>query len=209
MLSQPNVWPTVTRSSPTTRAFKRSIPRASESSGVFGIRKRWGFPAFNRSLPIVPPLPSLFGYLSSWQLALLRGLGVRTDGTPPDARAEWLWTNLPTSWGVFVVLALLAAGLYAIAALYRREIASCPIWMKTLLATLRSGVMLLLAVIFLNPAIVYVQSRSIQSTIVIARDASRSMSTTDTYATSRLTRAAVVNELLSTTNSEFLAAIER
>lgn len=156
----------------------------------------------------MPPSSSLFGYLSSWQLALLRGLGVRTDGTPPDARAEWIWTNLPTSWGVFVVLALVAAGLYAIVALYRREIASCPLWMKTLLATLRSAVMLLLGVIFLNPAIVYVQSRSIQPTIVIARDASRSMGTTDAYAASRQTRTAVVNQLLSPAHPEFLAAIE-
>lgn len=157
----------------------------------------------------MPPLLSFFGDLSAWQLALLRGLGVRTDGTPPDARAEWVWTNLPTSWVVFVMLALLAAGLYAIVALYRREIASCPIWMKTLLAMLRCGVMLLLAVILLNPAIVYVQSRSIQPTIVIARDASRSMSTTDDYATSRRTRTAVVNELLSQSHPEFMAAIER
>jgi len=163
----------------------------------------------------VPPISPTFGSLSSWQLALLRGLGARADGAAPDARAEWLWTNLPGSWGVFLVLALLAAGLYAIAALYRREIATCPSRIKTLLVSLRCGVMLLIAIILLNPALVFVNTRSLPATIVIARDDSRSMATADrdlnepTTARSQPTRVQVVNRLFSPANAEFLRELQR
>jgi len=60
-------------------------------------------------------------------------------------------------------------------ALYRREMESCPRWAKTVLASLRAAVVLLLAGIFLGPAVVYLQNRKVEPTIVVLRDASQSM----------------------------------
>ena len=48
-----------------------------------------------------------------------------------------------------------------------------------LLATLRAGVVLLLVCIFLGPALVYLQHRTIQPSMVVLRDASQSMNTAD------------------------------
>src|SRR3982750_1383405 len=96
--------------------------------------------------------------IAPWQRSLLQWLGC-DFGDSASGRAELLWTNLPTSWGVFVMLAAVAAIVYAIFALYRRELESCPLWAKTLLASLRVGAMLLLAIIFLDPAVVYLQNR--------------------------------------------------
>src|SRR5205814_7247288 len=45
----------------------------------------------------------------------------------------------------------------------------------------RTGVVLLLTCIFLGPALVYLQNRTIQPTIILARDASQSMNTADRY----------------------------
>jgi hypothetical protein len=137
---------------------------------------------------ITQPFP-IFAALSHWHRSLLEWLGARFDDAPADARAELLWTNLPSSWGVFVFLALLAALFYGVFALYRREMACCPAWVKGLLATLRSGVVLLLACIFLGPAVVYLQNRTVKPTIVVARDASQSMNTADAYADLNAARA--------------------
>ena len=108
-----------------------------------------------------------FAVLSSWQRSLLQWLGCDFTDAPANAKAELLWTNLPASWGVFVLLAVVAAIVYAIFAIYRRELDSCPNWAKILLAMLRAGAVLLLACIFLGPAVVYLQNRTVQPTIVI------------------------------------------
>ena len=76
---------------------------------------------------------------SSWQHSFLHWLGHDMADSPPSARAELVWTNLPASWGVFVLIAIVAAMIYAIFAIYRREMTSCPPWAKTLLAALRSA----------------------------------------------------------------------
>ena len=47
--------------------------------------------------------------LSSWQRTLLQWLGCDFADAPANAKAELLWTNLPASWGVFVLLAVVAA----------------------------------------------------------------------------------------------------
>jgi hypothetical protein len=65
--------------------------------------------------------------------------------------------------------------------IYRREIETCPAWIKMLLASLRTAVVLLLVCIFLGPALVYLQHRTIQRSIIVLRDASQSMNTKDDY----------------------------
>ncbi|HEY2411183.1 MAG TPA: hypothetical protein VGI40_03015 [Pirellulaceae bacterium] len=146
-----------------------------------------------------------------------------------SVRSEFAFSNLPATWGVFVFVAVVAAVLYAVVAVYRREMSSCPSWVKNLLATLRCCTMLLLATIFLNPSIIDVASRTIEPTIVVARDQSASMSTADNYHdpdAARTTAAALgidvaalrdqlptrielVNRLLAKSGSKLVAALEK
>ena len=107
----------------------------------------------------------LFASLAPWQHSLLEWIGVDFSRSPENAEAELLWTNLPASWGVFVLIAIVGAVLYAVFWLYRRELDSAPPAVKLLLAGLRAGVVLLLALIFLGPALVYLQHRTIRPKI--------------------------------------------
>ena len=99
--------------------------------------------------------------LSPWQRTLLEWLGYDFSSTPADARPELHWTNLPASWGVFVLIAIVAAVIWAVYSVYRREIETCPAWVKMTLATLRAAVVLLLVCIFLGPALVELRQRTI------------------------------------------------
>ena len=165
--------------------------------------------------------------LAPWQRSLLQWLGYDFSRSPENAQPELLWTNLPASWGVFVLIAVVVAVLYAVFSVYRREQTTCPPAVKLLLGTLRAGVVLLLTCIFLGPALVYLQNRTIQPSIVLARDASQSMNTADRYAdeaaakiaasalkkseaeirTAHPTRAAIVNQMLSGIDAPLLAAL--
>jgi hypothetical protein len=148
-----------------------------------------------------------FANLVAWQTMLMRLLGGGTATSSPDSRAELVWTHFPTSWGVFVLLGCAAAAGYTVTVLYRREMNSCPPWMKTVLASLRCASLLLIACILLGLAAVTIASRTLNPTVVIARDASASMQTADArLGDSVVTRAAVVNRLLSS-NSRLLKAL--
>ncbi|MDX1944382.1 MAG: vWA domain-containing protein [Pirellulaceae bacterium] len=160
--------------------------------------------------------PPLLAELAPWQRAALSWVGYDFATSPPDAKPEIQWTNLPASWGVFVLIAVVLAVLWAVFSIYRREIETCPTWAKMLLASLRAGVVLLLACIFLGPALVYLQQRTIHPTVLVLRDSSQSMNTADRYddeaeaqrvatvlgkspaevQTQRPTRVALVNEVL-------------
>jgi hypothetical protein len=170
---------------------------------------------------------NILAALSPWQRTLFTWLGYDFSHSPSDAQPELVWTNRPDSWGVFVLIAVVAAVLYAVFAIYRREMDTCPRWVKGVLATLRAGVVLLLAGIFLGPALVYLQNRTIQPTIVVARDASQSMNTADRYTdeaaakvaadalskspgeirTSRPTRVQIINEALGYGDGKLLEAL--
>ena len=94
-----------------------------------------------------------------------------------------MWTNLPASWGVFVLIAVVAAMLYAVFRSIAAKCDSCPPWVKIAAGgAARPASCCCLACIFLGPALVYLQNRTIQPTIVVARDASQSMNTADRYA---------------------------
>ncbi|MEX2173110.1 MAG: VWA domain-containing protein [Pirellulaceae bacterium] len=129
----------------------------------------------------MPCFALLLADIAPWQQTLLRWLGYDFSQSPADARPEWQWTNLPASWGVFVLIAVVAAVVWGVFAIYRREIDTCPRWVKRLLATLRAAVVLLLTCIFLGPSLVYLQQRTIQPSVVLLRDASQSMNTADAY----------------------------
>jgi len=127
------------------------------------------------------PIPFVLADLAPWQRTLLTWLGYDFASTATDAKPELVWTNLPASWGVFVLIAVIAAVIWAVYSVYRREIDTCPAWVKMILATLRTAVVLLLVVIFLGPALVELRQRTIQPTLVVLRDASQSMNTKDDY----------------------------
>jgi hypothetical protein len=166
---------------------------------------------------------------AAWRSIVFSWLEIGNETSKLSARSEFAFSNLPASWGVFVFLAVTAAVLYAVIAIYRREMASCPWWLKNLLAALRCCTMLLLAAIFLNPSIIDVDSRTIEPTIVVARDQSASMSTGDRYddpdaarttaaafgvdvvalRDQRPTRVEIVNRLFQKNGSKFVAALEK
>lgn len=91
------------------------------------------------------------------------------------------WGNLPESWGVFVLIAVIAAIVFAVIWLYRREIKTCPMPIKLLMSGLRLGVLLLLVVLFLEPLVFYQQVNEIKPTITLLRDKSLSLDRADDY----------------------------
>lgn len=91
------------------------------------------------------------------------------------------WANLPESWGVFVLLAILAAVVFAVFWMYRREINTCPRPVKMLLAGLRLAVLLLLIAMYLKPSVFYQQVNELKPTISVLRDASLSLARGDAY----------------------------
>jgi hypothetical protein len=127
----------------------------------------------------VPSIPFAQSTPWEWLLWLLGYDDLRQ--APPGSKVVLELTNFPASWGVFVLIAVVAAMLWGVFWLYRREIDTCPLWVKMLLAGLRTGVVLLLTCIYLGPALVYHQYRTVQPTLIVARDASDSMNTTDAY----------------------------
>jgi hypothetical protein len=95
--------------------------------------------------------------------------------------AKLQWTNFPESWGVFLLLALVAALSYGVFWMYRREINTCPPRLKLVLAGLRLAVLLLLVAMFLKPSVFYQQVSEIKPTVVMLRDSSLSMDRGDLY----------------------------
>ncbi len=99
-----------------------------------------------------------------------------------ERRTELEWTYMPKGLGVFALIAIVGAIFYAVFYVYRREIETCPTWTKRLLATLRASVFAALAIIFLGPSLIPVESKTIHPLIILLRDASHSMNTTDRWA---------------------------
>jgi hypothetical protein len=108
-------------------------------------------------------------------------LGVGGDEIPADADVRLTWTNLPQSWRVFAVLFVVAALVYGIVYLYRRDAEKLSPGARRLLAGLRIAAVLLLALVALGPALAYTQRHVLQPVIVLLRDASQSMSVADRY----------------------------
>ena len=91
------------------------------------------------------------------------------------------WANFPESWGVFVLIAVIAAVVFGVFWLYRREIQTCPPTVKWVLAGLRLSVLLLLIMMFLKPSIFYQQVSELKPNIVFLRDNSLSLARGDKY----------------------------
>ena len=92
-----------------------------------------------------------------WYDPLLNLLGFDMSRVPVGSKREFVWLNMPSSLAGFAVLAAIALAGYAVYWLYRRENDVCSKAGKLLLATIRTIVLLILAIILLDPAVIYVQ----------------------------------------------------
>lgn len=96
-----------------------------------------------------------------------------------DGQVQLQWLNLPSSWGVFVVLAIVLAGTFFVVRWYQQERVEGPIWMRPTLLTLRLLTLLFLLLLYFQPSITLINSVRLRPPIAIARDASASMAFQD------------------------------
>lgn len=108
-------------------------------------------------------------------------LGFDTSNVPPGAEVNLVWSNMPQSWGVFLVIGAVLLGFYIVRWLYRHELDTCPAWVKRVLVGLRVAVLLVLLAVYLGPAAISTIRTSLPSLIVLLRDDSRSMAQRDVY----------------------------
>lgn len=96
-----------------------------------------------------------------------------------DGQVQLQWLNLPSSWGVFVALAIVSAVVFVVFRLYQRENVNGPLWLRPTLLTLRLLTLLFLLLLYLQPSISLVNSVRLRPPIALARDASASMAFAD------------------------------
>ncbi|MDP1562597.1 MAG: hypothetical protein Q8M16_14560 [Pirellulaceae bacterium] len=96
-----------------------------------------------------------------------------------DGQVQLQWLNLPSSWGVFLALAILASVVVFVFRLYQRENVTGPVWMRSVLLMLRLTTLLFLFLLYLQPSITLINSVRLRPPIAIARDASASMAFQD------------------------------
>lgn len=160
-------------------------------------------------------------------------LGFDPSRLPDDAHAiRFEWSNLPQSWGVFVLIGAVVLIAAAVVFVYQREIDICPRPVKLMLAGLRFLVLLMLVMIFLGPSLRYAEIRTREPNVLVLRDASQSMETLDQYAldegkdavplvadvtgrsvedinTSGISRTEIVNSLFKRNDFDFVKRLQR
>lgn len=128
--------------------------------------------------PIFHPINMLAQPMMAQQ-TLLESIVGNEQGHAGELKLQW--TNFPESWGVFVLIAVVAAIVTAVFWMYRREIDTCPRGIKLLMAGMRLAVLLLLIAMFLKPSIFYQQVSEIKPSITVLRDTSMSLARGDKY----------------------------
>jgi len=118
---------------------------------------------------------------SSFLKTMMQFLRIDSDRIPNDAEVDWRFLGQPDSWRLFLFIFVVIVGSGIVFYLYRRENDACPKRIKLILAGLRIAVVVLLAFIWLEPAVTYTRIRERDSTIVLLRDTSQSMNTADNY----------------------------
>src|SRR4051812_29109012 len=102
-------------------------------------------------------------------------------GQTPDVTQEFIWENMPSGLGVFLLIIAIAALLYGVFYLYQREIETASRGTKIFLAVVRAAVLIILAVIFLGPSMISVKTRTVHPVIAFLRDASQSINFSDRF----------------------------
>jgi len=116
--------------------------------------------------------------------SLLKLLGIEVEPILErggEIQTEFVWTNAVTSYWVFVFIFAVAAILYGIFWLYRREMSGCPKPVRLLLGVFRAVVMVLLLLVLLGPALSVSQSQSVEPYILVLIDDSASMAMQDRF----------------------------
>ena len=108
-------------------------------------------------------------------------LGIDGDGIPFDAEVRLGWTNLPSSWRVFVALFVAAGLLHSALWIYRRDAARLTARQRQILTGLRLAAIALLLLAALGPSLAFTQYRILKPVVVVLRDSSLSMATADRY----------------------------
>ncbi len=103
----------------------------------------------------------------------------REPGRTGQPRLEW--ANMPESWGVFVLLLVLFLVVFGVFWMYRREIDTCPMPIKLLMAGLRLTTLLFFIALLIRPSIFYQQVTEIKPTIDLLLDGSLSFARGDRY----------------------------
>ena len=114
--------------------------------------------------PIFHPINMLTQSVVAQQ-TLLESIVGNEQGHAGELKLQW--TNFPESWGVFVLIAVVAAVVMAVLWMYRREIDTCPQGIKLLMAGMRLAVLFLLIAMFLKPSIFYQQVSEIKPSITV------------------------------------------
>lgn len=155
--------------------------------------------------------------------------GIDGDGIPSDADVRLGWTNLPSSWRVFVALFVAAGLVYSALWIYRHDAARLSARQRQILTGLRLTAIVLLLLAALGPSLAFTHYRVLQPVVVVLRDSSLSMTTADRYssgketaalaqATGRAessfnakppTRADIVNDLFRHRDGALLAQLEK
>ncbi len=132
--------------------------------------------------------------------------GIDWQNVPSDAVARLTWTNAPQSLNAFLLVAGVAGLVVLSFGVYRREIPTCSRRVRIALACLRSATILLLAIVFLGPAVSFTQTKTVRPTIVLLRDASYSMNEIDEYVDDRAAEAAahILGEAVETVRASGL-----
>ncbi len=140
---------------------------------------------------------------------LQRLLGVNGDEIPADADVRLAWTNLPQSWRVFLMLFVVAAAIYAVVWVYRKDAGRLSTQQRRLLTGLRIAVVCVLALIALGPAIAHSHLKVLQPVVVVLRDSSQSMATVDRSANTKRSRADIINRLFEQDDHALLRELQK
>ncbi len=116
---------------------------------------------------------------------LIKLLGKDSDALPEGAETSLVLTNAPTSWQVFLLLAVIAGMLFAVVYLYRKEQGNVPSRWRLILATVRSLAVLCLLLIFLGPALGVNIRQTLEPYVIVLADDSHSMAMIDRYRDAR------------------------
>jgi len=116
--------------------------------------------------------------VSDW---LMRLLGIDASAVPDGATTDFVFTNAPQSWRVFLTLVLVVGLLWAVFFMYRRESVKVGRPLRIAMAGLRCLVLLLIVLTLMGPALSYSTQRRIEPYVLVLVDDSMSISIEDRY----------------------------
>ena len=112
---------------------------------------------------------------------MLPYLGFDLKRIPENADIFFVLNNAPKSWHAFVFFGLLLTTLVVVYKLYKKEHSVCPMYIKKFLGILRCFILILICLIFLDPALGISIKKIVEPQILLLLDDSASMNIQDKY----------------------------